>query len=230
MNNIADRIAEIRSRFATTTSVSRAAGNADFASLLASTVAGTTKTSDTDTSALLSSLTSSTNAVDPSAYTALAKLMRANTPVAATGTSIGSAAASPGAPPAGFDQYSSAIAQVATDEGVPASLLGALVWSESSFNANAVSPVGARGLTQLMPATASGLGVDIDNPMDNLRGGARYLRQMLDRFGATDLALAAYNAGPGAVERANGIPPYPETQSYVARVMARANTLAGASA
>ena len=121
------------------------------------------------------------------------------------------------------------ISQVATDEGVPASLLAALVWSESSFHPDAVSSAGARGLTQLMPATAAGLDVDIDNPTENLRGGARYLRQMLDRFGSPELALAAYNAGPGAVTRANGIPDYPETQNYVTKVMARAAALAGAN-
>ncbi len=129
------------------------------------------------------------------------------------------------APPAGRAEYDAAIARIATEEGVPASLLGALVWSESSFDPNAVSSAGARGLAQLMPATAAGLGVDINDPLDNLRGGARYLRQQLDRFGRVDLALAAYNAGPGAVQRAGGIPPYPETQNYVAKVLARAEQL-----
>jgi soluble lytic murein transglycosylase-like protein len=119
------------------------------------------------------------------------------------------------------------IAQIATEEGVPASLLGALVWSESGFDQNATSSAGARGLAQLMPATADGLGVDIDDPTDNLRGGARYLRNMLDRFGRTDLALAAYNAGPNAVTKYGGVPPYRETQTYVTRVLARATTLAG---
>jgi peptidoglycan DL-endopeptidase CwlO len=135
------------------------------------------------------------------------------------------ASSTPNGVPAAHAEYASMIGQIATDEGVPASLLGALVWSESSFNPDAVSSAGARGLAQLMPATASGLGVDIDNPVDNLRGGARYLRQMLDRFGDVEHALAAYNAGPGAVERYDGIPPYEETQNYVARVIERASVL-----
>jgi soluble lytic murein transglycosylase-like protein len=133
--------------------------------------------------------------------------------------------AAPGTPPAARADQQAAISRIAAEEGVPASLLDALVWSESSYNPDAVSPAGARGLAQLMPATAASLGVDIDNPTDNLRGGARYLRQMLDRFGRVDLALAAYNAGPTAVARAGGIPPYPETQQYVAKVLARADHL-----
>lgn len=144
-------------------------------------------------------------------------------------TSTAAAAGRTSTPPASSADYDDAIRQIATEEGVPASLLSALVWSESSFDPNAVSSAGARGLAQLMPATAAGLGVNIDDPMDNLRGGARYLRQQLDRFGRADLALAAYNAGPGAVQRAGGIPPYAETQNYVAKVLARAEQLERAS-
>ena len=92
---------------------------------------------------------------------------------------------------------------------------------ESGGNASATSGAGAAGLMQLMPATAQALGVT--NPYDpaqNVRGGATYLRQLLDRFGGeVPTAVAAYNAGPGAVERFGGIPPYTETQTYVARVM-----------
>lgn len=101
-------------------------------------------------------------------------------------------------------------------------LIEALVWQESRWRANAVSPAGARGLAQLMPGTARELGVDPDDPFANLEGGARYLRQQLDRFeGDLEKALAAYNAGPGRVIRAGGIPRIRETQNYVAAIMGR---------
>ena len=85
---------------------------------------------------------------------------------------------------------------------------------------DAGSGAGARGLMQLMPSTASGLGVtDILDPAQNLDAGSRYLKQQVDRFGDLRLALAAYNAGPGAVTRYGGVPPYTETQNYVTRVL-----------
>jgi soluble lytic murein transglycosylase-like protein len=101
-------------------------------------------------------------------------------------------------------------------------LLEAVVWQESRWHANARSPAGAIGLAQLMPGTARNLGIDATDPMANLEGGARYLRLQLDRFhGDLEKALAAYNAGPRRVERANGIPAIRETQVYVAAVMNR---------
>jgi soluble lytic murein transglycosylase-like protein len=101
-------------------------------------------------------------------------------------------------------------------------LIEALVWQESRWRADARSPVGARGLAQLMPGTARDLGVDPDDPFANLEGGARYLREQLDRFGGDiEKALAAYNAGPGRVMRAGGIPRIRETQVYVAAIMGR---------
>jgi len=103
--------------------------------------------------------------------------------------------------------------------GLPAGLLDALVLAESRYQVDAVSPVGAGGLTQLMPGTAKELGVlNRFDPIENIDGGARYLRAMLDKFGAIMPALAAYNAGPGAVMRHRGVPPYRETQGYVRRV------------
>jgi len=108
--------------------------------------------------------------------------------------------------------------QAATAQRLDPELLGALVWQESRFCTDAVSPKGALGLGQLMPATALELGVDPLDPVQNLMGAARYLRQQYDAFGDWDLALAAYNAGPGAVRRYGGIPPFPETQAYVREV------------
>ena len=98
---------------------------------------------------------------------------------------------------------------------VPEDLFLRLVQQESGWNAGAVSSKGALGLAQLMPGTARVLGVDASDPTENLDGGARYLRQQFDAFGTWPLALAAYNAGPGAVTEHGGIPPYDETQNYV---------------
>ncbi len=105
---------------------------------------------------------------------------------------------------------------------LPTGLLDALVWTESRYNPLAVSHVGAAGLGQLMPATARELGVaNRFDPVANIDGAARYLRQMLDRFGVVHLALAAYNAGPGAVTKAGGIPRNGETPAYVRNVLRR---------
>lgn len=103
----------------------------------------------------------------------------------------------------------------ARKHGVPEDLFLRLVQQESGFNPSARSHKGAIGLAQLMPGTAARLRVDPTDPGQNLEGGARYLRQQFDRFGSWRLALAAYNAGPEAVEKHSGIPPYQETRNYV---------------
>jgi hypothetical protein len=114
------------------------------------------------------------------------------------------------------------IAKAAEKYRLPGRLIESVIRAESAFRPDAVSPAGAQGLMQLMPATARELGVvDPFDPAQNIDGGARYIRQMLDRFdGDLKLALAAYNAGPGTVARYNGNVPYPETQAYVERVLA----------
>ena len=120
------------------------------------------------------------------------------------------------------ERYQAKVAELSARFDLSPSLIEALVWQESRWRENAVSPVGARGLAQLMPGTARELGVDPDDPFMNLEGGARYLREQLDRFdGDLEKALAAYNAGPGRVQRANGIPRIRETQHYVAAIMGR---------
>ena len=116
-------------------------------------------------------------------------------------------------------EYIEVARAAARKHGVPEDLFLRLVQQESGWNAGAVSVKGATGLAQLMPDTAMALGVDIDDPAANLDGGARYLRMMYDKFGTWKLALAAYNAGPGAVEEHDGIPPYAETENYVTAIL-----------
>lgn len=115
--------------------------------------------------------------------------------------------------------YRETARMIAQEEGVDPDLFIRLIEAESSFRPDVTSTAGAYGLTQLMPGTAAELGVDPTDPIQNLRGGARYLRQQLDRFEDPALALAAYNAGPGRVRQYGGIPPFQETQNYVARIL-----------
>ena len=134
-------------------------------------------------------------------------------------------AASPATAGSGDSPFSAQIDAAAQKYGIDPALLKGLIQQESGFNPNAGSSAGAQGLTQLMPGTAKSLGCT--NPLDpaqSIDAGARYLRQQLDTFGGdVRKALAAYNAGPGAVQRYGGVPPYAETQQYVQKVMDYAN-------
>ncbi len=151
---------------------------------------------------------------DPSA------LDRATQPVAPTRASSAYA-------PARGTSLDQAVRQAASDTGLDESLIRAVIHTESRGKTDAISPKGAIGPMQLMPATAKELGVDPHDPTQNILGGSRYLAQMKDRFGSDALALAAYNAGPGAVQHHGGIPPYAETRSYVKQVLAKRAQLSG---
>jgi soluble lytic murein transglycosylase len=120
----------------------------------------------------------------------------------------------------GGRRFDPLIQQAARDAGIPPALVKAVIHAESAFNESAISKKGAIGLMQLMPGTARELGVvQPFRPEENVRGGSRYLRRLHDRYGSWTYTLAAYNAGPTAVDRHRGIPPYAETQQYVRRVL-----------
>lgn len=119
-------------------------------------------------------------------------------------------------------QYAAALTQAAAAANISPALLSALVWQESRWNPQAISRKGAMGLAQLMPATARDLGVNPADPIANLNGGARYLRQLLDQFdGNVEKALAAYNAGAARVRNAGGVPAIAETRNYVTSIVRR---------
>lgn len=121
-------------------------------------------------------------------------------------------------------RYRGAIAAAEARYGIPAGLLHRLLYQESRFRTDIItgalrSPAGAVGIAQFLPSTAAELGIDPLDPMQAIEGAARYLRQQFDRFGSWALALAAYNAGPGNVQRYGGIPPFDETKRYVAEIL-----------
>ncbi|HMY27355.1 MAG TPA: transglycosylase SLT domain-containing protein [Agitococcus sp.] len=129
------------------------------------------------------------------------------------------------------DAYDDIIAQAASTYGLDKGLVKAVIHTESGFNPLARSGPGAKGLMQLMPATAKRFKVDdVYDPAQNIRGGAEYLSFLLKRFNNLELALAGYNAGEGNVDKYKGIPPFAETQDYVRRVISRYNKLYGGNA
>jgi soluble lytic murein transglycosylase-like protein len=167
-----------------------------------------------------------TGAAAPGAGTDFASALQAAAGEDASGvaeapalTGASTLAYQPGAEAGG--EYEALIEQAAARNGVDPAVLHGLIQQESGFDPSATSGAGASGLTQLMPGTASSLGVaDPLDPAESIEGGARYLGQLTSQFaGNTADALAAYNAGPGAVQRYGGVPPYAETQSYVSKVL-----------
>ena len=203
-------------------------GGADFASQLISASASAGSTAATGTTGTAASgATASLLGLAPTA----AAGATAAAPSGATGSLAGATATAPSGTAGSLAgvPYGDEITAAARRNGVDPALLAGLVRQESNFNAAAVSPAGARGLTQLMPATAAGLGVaNPSDPVQALEGGACYLRRQLDAFGGdVTKALAAYNAGPGAVQRYGGVPPYAETQAYVQKVQAFAAAYRG---
>lgn len=154
----------------------------------------------------------------PSFAAVLQQELNAGTASDQTASIAGAPAAPAMLPPAQIDALVNDNAQA---QAVDPALVKAIIANESGFNANATSSVGAQGLMQLMPGTAQALGVsDSYDPAQNVAGGTKYIKQLLDRFnGNVRLAVAAYNAGPGAVEKYNGVPPYAETENYVQNVL-----------
>jgi len=185
---------------------------ADIQSMLTALQTGTLQASPAATQATAATATTATPAT--SFASQLAAASAATMPTTATPSVAGDST-----------QYDALIQSAAARYGIDPALLKGLIRAESNFDPNAGSPAGAQGLTQLMPGTAASLGVtNVHDPAQAIEGGAKYLRAQLDAFGGDQTkALAAYNAGPGAVTRYGGVPPYAETQQYVQRVLGYAD-------
>jgi soluble lytic murein transglycosylase-like protein len=210
LESVMSRVSQLQAMLAGTTPSAPTPATGTDASSFSSALANAT------TSAALSDGTAAT-AADPTTLASLAS------PIGSLPAATTSAAATGGALPASVP-YAAQITAAAKANGLDPALLAGLIKQESGFNPNAGSGAGARGLTQLMPATAAALGVtDVLDPQQSIEGGAKYLKRQLDAFGGdVTKALAAYNAGPGAVRRFGGVPPYAETQNYVRAVQANA--------
>jgi cell wall-associated NlpC family hydrolase len=164
-------------------------------------------------------------AVDLSEATTIRRILPDE--AAAVSAPVSPAAAPPASAARGGQAAFAGLFQAAGQRhGVSPALLTAVARAESGFDPAARSPAGAQGLMQFMPATAAGLGIDPWKPAEAVDGAARLLKSHLQRFGSTELALAAYNAGPGAVTRHGGIPPYSETQNYVHKIMSELRAVA----
>jgi soluble lytic murein transglycosylase-like protein len=201
-----------------------------FASMLVPAMATATPTAAASADSTAAATTTGTGTDDSVAQQATV-VARAGGPTtdATTDTTVPVA---PGALPAGAAQYGSLIDAAAKKNGVDPKLLTALVWTESSFHPEVVSPSGAIGLAQLMPSTAATLGVDPTDPAQNLDGAARFLAGLQKQFGRSDLALAAYNAGPAAVQHAvdagTAVGAVPGA-GYATTVLSRYRALGGSS-
>jgi soluble lytic murein transglycosylase-like protein len=158
---------------------------------------------------------------DPTAIRRIVGSVGTTGSAATTGT-VGTAAATGTVGSQAASLYASDFASASASTGVPQSLLTAVAETESANQSSAVSNAGAQGLMQLMPSTANSLGVNPFNPAQAIPAAASLLSSYYKQFGSWSLALAAYNAGPAAVQSSGGIPPYPETQAYVAEVLSRA--------
>ena len=207
IESVMSRVEQLQAMLVGVTTTPASTSSASFSSALA----------DASTSAALSDGTTS---ADPAAATGT--LASLSTPAGGT-AAYGATPATGGDLPASVP-YAAQITAAAKANGIDPALLAGLIKQESGFNPNAGSAAGARGLTQLMPSTAAGLGVtNVLDPGQSIQAGAKYLKEQLDAFGGdVTKALAAYNAGPGAVKRFGGVPPYAETQNYVRRVQAYA--------
>jgi soluble lytic murein transglycosylase-like protein len=161
------------------------------------------------------------------ALKSFASLLQSSMTLSGTASPSRSGYYSSSAKPLDSGQFSQLIQSKASQYGVDPKLVQAVVQAESAFNPNAVSSAGAEGLMQLMPATASNLGVaDPLDPAQNVDGGVRLLRELLDTYnGDLSKTLAAYNAGPAAVNKYGGVPPYQETQTYVKRILSNLDTM-----
>jgi soluble lytic murein transglycosylase-like protein len=182
-------------------------------------------------SAMISDLTKQVAALERSFTHAMRDMVKGFRAAAAPhAPAAAGATAAVGTPPVA-GKFANPINAAAKRNELDPALLSAVVGQESGFQPRAISSAGAMGLMQLMPATARELGVrDPFDPAQNIDGGARYLRGLIDRYhGRLDLALAAYNAGPGAVDRFGAVPPYPETQAYVKNILATYRNAALAS-